>query len=187
MEDDREKDAYRKDDVKLYPSEKIILICMGGLLICIPFALLIRYLAEGIFDLSLSVDSNIFSIPLFTSFVGAFVSLIRRGRLRKRKGDRRFVDILVNDFYFQDYATLSIISFVYGVTQGALLGGALGCSLVSLIGAFDGTGLIPTQYFLFCSLGCLILLFIFRVLLEGYTILYRTAQDFGAYIREKKD
>jgi len=125
--------------------------------------------------------------PLLAALVGALISLIRRSRLRNRTGEKRLIDILLNDYYFEHYATLSIISFVYGVAQGALIGGALGFSLVTLIGmVFVGSELVSIEYFLSGSLGCLILLFLLRVFLEGYTILYRTAQDFSSYVRDKK-
>lgn len=173
-----------EDNTKLYPSEKIILFVIIGLFVGIPLIFSIENLA---ISASRVIKSNGLAIPLFTSFFGALISLVRRFRLRHRIGERKFIDILVNDFYFEDYATLSIISFVYGVAQGALLGGAFGFSLIPLIGAFPGTGLFRTENSLFASLGCLILLLIFRVLLEFFSILYRTAQDFGAYMREKKD
>ena len=94
---------------------------------------------------------------------------------------------MVNDFYFDNYATLSLLSFVYGVGQGALLGAALGFSFDFVILSSMDVLFIQPSFMLLGSLCCLILLIILRVFLESYTVLYRTAQDFGAYIREKKD
>lgn len=135
----------------------------------------------------ISLEENIFVIPVWTSLLGVLVALIRRFRLRKRRGDKPFAEIMVNDFYFDNYATLSLLSFVYGVGQGALLGAALGLSFDFVVLSAMDVSFIQPSFMLLGSLCCLILLIILRIFLESYTVLYRNAQDFGAYIREKKD
>jgi len=135
----------------------------------------------------ISLEENIFVIPIWTSLLGVLVALIRRFRLRKRRGEKPFAEIIVNDFYFDNYATLSLLSFVYGVGQGGLFGTALGFSFDFIIVSTMDIPFIQPSFMLLGALCCLVLLIILRVFLESYTVLYRTAQDFGAYIREKKD
>ena len=90
------------------------------------------------------------------STTGLIISFTRRYISRKKIGSRSFLSILSNDFYFHDYATISLLSFLYTIAQGI----CIGCSVNFLVEWFL---LIPTDssqlssyYPLGISFGCIL-------------------------------
>jgi len=124
-----------------------------------------------------------FPVVYVWSAIGILCSLVRRYKLRKENTDKSFLDIIANDYYFSKYATLSLLSFTYALVQGAGVGSALYFIFQwfkSL--STDDLGTLTHLPLLYSVLSLLAIVFS-RIILEGYTILYRTAQDFSDYAR----
>jgi hypothetical protein len=119
------------------------------------------------------------------SFFGLVLSFFRRYVVRKSNKDKGFFEVIASDYYFYNYATISLISFIYTVFQGVLLG----CSVNYFI---DWLRMMPTSssdtssYIPFATaFGCILLIILIRIVLEGYIVLYRAAQDISSLSRSK--
>lgn len=119
------------------------------------------------------------------SFFGLVFSFARRYVVRKSNKDKGFFDVIANDYYFYNYATISLLSFIYTVFQGILIG----CSVNFLIEwgrmMTFASSVLVSYIPLASAIGCLLLVIIIRVVLEGYVVLYRAAQDFSSLSRSK--
>lgn len=118
--------------------------------------------------------------PLVLGVLGAVISIFRRATARKKRGDRSLVSILIGDFSFDHYATLSILSFLYAVVSGACIGTAVAYALTTLFFYVSGLSTIKSIAGILLSL---LVVIIIRLFIEGYTVIYRTAQDFGVFLR----
>jgi hypothetical protein len=79
------------------------------------------------------------------------------------------ISILAADYTFENYATISVASLVYAISQGGLIGGAIG---------FAGISAIESNWnYLGFSLALLVLILLIRLSIEGYIALYKTARD----------
>jgi hypothetical protein len=65
--------------------------------------------------------TSIFYVSIF-SLIGIFVALSRRNKSRELIKDKSFKDIILNDYNLSYYASLSILSILYAIIQGALVG-----------------------------------------------------------------
>lgn len=125
------------------------------------------------------------SSPIILGIIGAVIAIIRRFFSRRRRGDRSLFYIIVSDFTFDNYATLSILSFLYAVVQGACFGLATGFTLTAVVSQMNGIGSAENPAPIIGILISLLTIFVIRLVIEGYTIVYRTAQDAGAFFRGK--
>jgi hypothetical protein len=125
------------------------------------------------------------SSPIILGIIGAVIAIIRRFLSRRRRGDRSLFYIIVSDFTFDNYATLSILSFLYAVVQGACFGLATGFTLTAVVSQMNGIGSAENPAPIIGILISLLTIFVIRLLIEGYTIVYRTAQDAGTFFRKQ--
>lgn len=93
--------------------------------------------------------------------------------------------IIVNDFNFDHYATLSLLSFSYAIVQGVCFGAAAGFVVTWFVYMINGVTIFGNPVPLFQAIACLVAILAARLTIEGYTVLYRTAQDAGVYLRKQ--
>jgi hypothetical protein len=123
------------------------------------------------------------SSKVYFAALGAGIALARRGSSTKKRGDKSFLSIIINDFTFDYYATLSLLSFMYAITQGACFGVSIGYTFLIGANLLDGNHSLSTP--LFGILSSLIIIVVSRLVIEGYTVVYRTAQDAGEFFRKQ--
>lgn len=137
--------------------------------------------------------------PLYFALVGLLISLVRRFRSSRPKGDKSLINVILNDFRFQSYATPSVLSLIYAIIQGSCFGAATGFlgyafGMKSCFGgmtySWDTNG-IPFVYTQFSDTqalalsGLLALIVLFsRIALETYALVYRVAQDISRCTRK---
>jgi len=119
---------------------------------------------------------------------GSAISLYRRSIAKKKQGEESTLPILANDYYFQKYSSITMLSFMYAVIQGAALVGATYTLVRWIFGGnhFEWFCLnMPWCGFPALSLVGILLasILISRVILETYALLYKTARDLSAYAR----
>lgn len=119
------------------------------------------------------------------SLFGLVLSFARRYTVRKSNKDKGFFEVIANDYYFYNYATISLLSFIYTVFQGILLGCAVNFLIewVNMISTYSSDLLSYAP--LAISLGCFLGVVLIRVVLEGYIVFYRAAQDISSLSRSK--
>jgi hypothetical protein len=121
--------------------------------------------------------------PLVLGGIGAIIAVTRRSTSRKRRGEKSLLFIIASDYSFDHYATLSILTLLYSVIQGACFGASLAFALLALLFRLTGAGM--AEPFL-VGLGCsLLTVVVARLSIEGYTVIYRTAQDLGDFLRKQ--
>lgn len=119
------------------------------------------------------------------SFFGLVFSFVRRYVVRRSNKEKGFFEVIANDYYFHNYATISLLSFIYTVFQGILLGCAVNFLIEwGRIMTFASSALLSYTP-LVNAIGCLLLVVIIRVVLEGYVVLYRAAQDVSSFSRSR--
>lgn len=110
-------------------------------------------------------------------------------RHKSRTKEQSFISIIVNDFNFEEYATISFLSFIYAIVQGAGFGLSIGFIIARIMsilsnlwrmGVFcpndwSGGCQIGNEYYLY-SILCLLVVVIARLSIEGYIILFKLSQ-----------
>jgi hypothetical protein len=112
-----------------------------------------------------------------SSIVGAAIALVVRANQKYARRWKSSLQILYTDYTLEDYATITILSFLYAVGVGALSGASTGAILYAL--RADGN---EEFYFLLSGLFFLGVP-VLRISTEGYTVIYKTAQDASRYFR----
>jgi len=119
------------------------------------------------------------------SFFGLVFSFVRRYVVRKTNRGKGFFEVIANDYYFYEYATISLLSFIYTVFQGILLGCAVNFIIEwGRMMTFASSNLV-SYIPLATAIGCLLVVILIRIALEGYVVLYRAAQDLSSLSRSK--
>lgn len=116
------------------------------------------------------------SIVVICVALGIFATVVARGQQRLSRGFRSTWSILLSDFTFDRYATLSLISLFYAVITGALIG--LFVSLLAIYFISDGREL---NYLLY-SVGSLLLIPIVRLSVEQIVLLFKTGDSISSYL-----
>ena len=130
-------------------------------------------------------------MPIIAASVGSFVAVCRRIATKYQskypikypRKESGLIGIIVNDFKFRSFATLSILSFVYASVQGACFGAATGyliqsvqipvCGHSEFVGtAGESVGLSGVSILALISA---------RFVIEGYALVYRVAGDISVY------
>jgi len=104
-------------------------------------------------------------------FIGAIVSCTARLNQTHERGWKSTLRILYSDYVFDHIATITLLSLVYAIGVGALSGASLGTFLLMIIGKSNKVELFWVGMTLLLAIPLL------RISLEGYTVIYRTAQD----------
>ena len=125
------------------------------------------------------------SSPIVLGTIGAAIAIIRRFFSRRKRGDKSLFYIIVSDFTFDYYASLSLLSFLYALIQGACFGLSTGFALTAIVFRSNGISLEENPTPVIGILVSLLTIFVSRLMIEGYTIIYRTAQDAGKYFRRQ--
>ena len=147
------------------------------------FLFLLQY-AFTDFTTTFSVDIRYFIIfPI----MGIVYSFKRRKASRKLIKDKSLTEIVINDYSFSSYASLSILSLIYSIFQGALLGSTIGFLFYG-VGELayiikDGEGIL-FSYFGY-AIGSLFLLVITRVIIEAFTLIFRVAEDISKAVNKQ--
>lgn len=110
-------------------------------------------------------------------------------RHKSRTKEQSFISIIVNDFNFENYATISFLSFIYALVQGAGFGLSIGfimARIMSILSNLWSMGIfcpndwsagcqIGNEYYLYSILSALAVV-IARLVIEGYIISFKLAQ-----------
>tara|TARA_B100000609_G_scaffold180246_1_gene160662 strand:+ start:33 stop:539 length:507 start_codon:yes stop_codon:yes gene_type:complete len=155
----------------LKTKQKIFLAVFAGLF-------LIQYFFNT--DTDYAPYTSIFYVFIF-SLIGIFVALSRRNKSRELIKDKSFKDIILNDYNLSYYASLSILSILYAIIQGALIGASFGF-------IFFAVGHLITNA-LFPNIGywaiCWFLVGLSRVLIEAVSLIFRVAQDYSKQVNKE--
>ena len=113
---------------------------------------------------------------IISAISGLIYSIFRKIKSRKANKDRSLFYIIFSDYTLSSYASLRILSIVYAITQGFLLGGSL-AFLVQVFGSvlsFSRTPLFLNFIYLVVSL---VILLIIRIFIEFISLTFRVAED----------
>ena len=114
---------------------------------------------------------NAISTMTALAVVGAFLSCIARFNQKRNRGWKSTLRILFTDYVLEDYATLTLLSLVYSLGAGGLGGASLGAFIYAIFATSNNTTF-------FCAGAILLLLVpVLRIGIEGYSVIYKTAQD----------
>ena len=103
--------------------------------------------------------------------IGAFLSYIARYNQKYNRGWKSTLRILFTDYVLEDYATLTLLSLVYSLGAGGLGGASLGAFIYAIFARSDNATIF------FGGALMLLLIPLLRIGVEGYSIIYKTAQD----------
>ena len=118
--------------------------------------------------------SEIFVIVLAIS--GLIYAIYRKIKSRKSNKDKSLAYIITSDYTLSSYASLRILSIVYAVVQGILLGASF-AFLIQVLGSILSFSKDPIIMNLIYTLVSLIILLITRVSIEGISLIFRVAED----------
>ena len=119
--------------------------------------------------------------------MGIVYSYKRRKTFRKVINDKSLTEIVINDYSFSSYASLSILSLIYSIFQGALLGSTIGFlfyGIGSLRYPSDWGSGIMFSYFGY-AIGSLFILIITRVIIEAFTLIFRVSEDISKAVNKQ--
>ena len=108
----------------------------------------------------------VIAIPLA---IGIIVSLLARASTKRRMQWKTTASIVMSDYTFENYATISVASFVYAILQGGLTGAAIGSIAIA--------GIDRDWHFVGVAVLLLAGILLVRLSIEGYIALYKTARD----------
>ena len=155
----------------LNTKQKIFLAVLAGLFF-------IQYFFKT--DIDYPPYTSIVYISIF-SLIGIFVASSRRNKSRELIKDKSFDDIILNDYNLSYYASLSILSILYAIIQGALAGASFGFIFFA-VGHFFTNALFPNIGYFFV---CWFLVGFSRVLIEAASLIFRVAQDYSKQVNNK--
>ena len=124
--------------------------------------------------------TSIVYVSLF-SLIGIFVALRRRNKSRKLIKDKSFGDIIFNDYNLSYYASLSILSIIYAIIQGALAGASFGFIFFAVGHLFTNAVFANIGYYLVCWF----LVGFSRILIEAASLIFRVAQDYSKQVNKE--
>jgi len=142
-----------------------------------------RYIDNAIQQLSSRVRFRILQMGDALQLIGWFglaggaIGLIAKATHDYDLGWKSALLALFTDYNLKEHAAITIIGFLYAIGIGLLGGSAAG----AILSAFQQDG--NSEFYLILS-GLLILgVPILRISVEGYTVIYQTAQDARMYFR----
>lgn len=107
------------------------------------------------------------------ALLGSLITIAFRYHQKNRRGWKSTVQVLYNDYTFEEYATLNLLSLIYAVVIGGLTGAGIGFAIRSPFA--DAVSTISA------SAVCFLIIPIARVFTESYTIIYKTAKDASTF------
>ena len=168
MEDKGTKSSLAIRDNK----EKLIIYFVG---IAVFLAVLV-----GIKELS----KGDFSAPIF---LGSFTGIYTLWRFCKKQKENPFSSIfriLKDDYVFDKYVTLKIISIIYALGQGIGIGASIGY-FADWIHSLVTDSYLKGTYFTGLMISLLSIIFL-RITLEIYSIIYKAAIEFRNFVNSKE-
>tara|TARA_B100001778_G_scaffold311142_1_gene293853 strand:- start:20 stop:595 length:576 start_codon:yes stop_codon:yes gene_type:complete len=118
--------------------------------------------------------SEVFVILLAIS--GLIYSIYRKIKSRKANKDKSLISIIYSDYTLSSYASLRILSILYAIIQGSLLGASL-AFLLQIFGSAISFNSTPFKLNFIYLIVSLIILLISRVSIEGVSLIFRVAED----------
>ena len=155
----------------LKTKEKIFLAVLAGLFF-------IQYFFNT--DTDYPPYTSISYVSIF-SLIGIFVALSRRNKSRQSINDKSFKDIILNDYNLSYYASLSILSIIYAIIQGALAGASFGFIFFA-VGHLFTDAFFPNIVYFFASILSVPFT---RVLIEAVSLIFRVAQDYSKQVNKE--
>ena len=137
---------------------------------------------------------NIFFINPYTSEIfvvvlaisGLIYSIYRKIKSRKANKDKSLIYIITSDYTLSSYASLRILSIVYALVQGVLLGASFAFS-IQLFGSILSFSKEPLILNFIYTLVSLIILLVTRISIEGISLIFRVAEDLSKSISIDKN
>ena len=172
---ENEKSSLSSSLAKRDKKEKLIIYLVGGAVTL--FALV------GLKEITQERAPLWLSPPLW---FGIIVAIFTVYRFCKRQTENPFASIfrtLKDDYVFDKYVTLQLFNIFYAVGQGFGIGAAFGF-FVDWLHAWLTREYYPHAYLLGVLFSLLFILLL-RVTLEVYSIIYKAAVEFRAYIKNK--
>ena len=147
------------------------------------FLFFIQFPFQG--DIYLSYVPFAPSYLLIFLIIGTVYSIQRRNNARKLINDKPLSSIVLNDYSFTAYASLSILSLIYTIFQGILLG-STSCFILNGVGLFFARfdSYYVSTSFLY-AIASLLLLIIIRVIVEAFTLIFRVAEDISKAVNKQ--
>ena len=132
---------------------------------------------EGFLYNRLFINPNTSEVfVLILVIAGLVYSIYRKIKFRKENKDKSLLYIISSDYTLSSYASLRILSIVYAIIQGILLG-ASSAFIVQLFGSilsFNKDALVANFIYLVVSI---LYLLITRILIEFVSLTFRVAED----------
>ena len=118
--------------------------------------------------------SEIFVILLAIS--GLIYSIYRKIKSRQINKDKSLFYIIYSDYTLSSYASLRILSILYAIVQGLLLGASL-AFFVQIFGSVISLNSDPLLLNFIYLVVSLVVLLITRISIEGISLIFRVAED----------
>lgn len=118
-------------------------------------------------------DTNYISI---FSIIGLLIAVIRRVKTTRFMDEKSVFNIIFNDYDLSSYVSLSLLSIIYTILQGLILGTGLGLVSYALGCLFYGS----IDLFIINIAGffiCLIFIFSTRLVFEFISLIFKVAED----------
>ena len=131
----------------------------------------------------ISQNNPYLSAPGWFGLFGGIYTLWRFCKKQKENPFSSIFKILKDDYVFDKYITLQLLSIFYAIGQGFGIGASFGF-LVDWIHALISNSYLKSQYFTGVVI-CLLFILVLRVSLEVYSIVYRAANEFINYVKSK--
>jgi len=120
------------------------------------------------------MEAHASAMVIAFGLIGALVAIVMRYNQKHRRGWRSTLAVLFNDFTFEEYATLNLLSLIYAILLGGLSGSGIAFILQAPFSRFPE--------YLVASMICFLLIPLSRIGIEGYTVIYKTARDASAFL-----
>jgi len=127
--------------------------------------------------------SEIFVVVLAIS--GLIYSIYRKIKSRKANKDKSLIYIIASDYSLSSYASLRILSIIYAIVQGILLGASF-AFLIQVFGSILSFSSDPLILNLIYAIVSLVFLLVTRVSIEGISLIFRVAEDLSKSISSEK-
>ena len=124
-----------------------------------------------------------FSAPIFLGFFTGIYTLWRFCKKQKENPFSSIFRILKDDYVFDKYVTLKIISIIYALGQGIGIGASIGY-FADWIHSLVTDSYLKGTYFTGLMISLLSIIFL-RITLEIYSIIYKAAIEFRNFVKSK--
>ncbi len=113
------------------------------------------------------------SLLLFCIIIGIVISFTARGNVKKRKGWKSTLSIILKDYTFEDFVYLNLLSLIFAIGQGGFIGASVGYMLLFVDNSIK-IGFEPNVNLLQISFICLLSVLLLRLSLEGIFIVFKS-------------